>query len=104
MLKGDLVGQEDMGRPLIDFADEIIAAKEANPDLSFFFHAGETNWQGSSTDLNVIDALLLGADRIGHGYAIAKHPEAMKLARDNDVPLEICPISNQVLGLVTDIR
>ncbi len=100
----DLVGQEDLGRPLIDFAGEILAAKEANPNLRLFFHAGETNWQGSTTDLNVIDALLLGAERMGHGYAIAKHPEAMRLARENDVPIEVCPVSNQVLGLVTDLR
>ena len=51
--------QEDMGEPLVNFAEEIIAAKERNPDLRFFFHAGETDWQGSSTDVNVIDALLV---------------------------------------------
>ena len=48
------------------------------------------------TDINIIDAILLGAKRIGHGYAIVKHPEAKKLARHKNIPLEICPISNQV--------
>ena len=38
----DLVSQEDKGRPLIDFADIIINATTANPDLHLFFHAGET--------------------------------------------------------------
>ena len=58
----DLVGQEDMGEPLVNFAEEIIAAKERDPNLRFFFHAGETDWQGSSTDINVIDALLVRKD------------------------------------------
>jgi adenosine deaminase CECR1 len=47
---------------------------------------------------NVIDALLLNATRMGHGYAIAKHPEAKKLARAKNIPIEVNPISNQVSG------
>ena len=41
----DLVGQEDLGRPLIDFAEDLLWAKN-HSGLHFFFHAGETNWQG----------------------------------------------------------
>ena len=41
----DLVGQEDLGRPLIDFADQLIEARNRF-GLKYFFHAGETNWQG----------------------------------------------------------
>ena len=51
---------------------------------------------GLPTDINIIDAILLGTKRIGHGYAISKHPEAKKIAKEREVPLEICPISNQV--------
>jgi len=36
----DLVGQEDLGRPLIDFADTIDGARQRNPGLDFYFHAG----------------------------------------------------------------
>ncbi len=91
----DLIGQEDKGKPLIDFIEPILE-KTADQDLKFFFHAGETDWQGQTTDSNIIDAILLNTTRIGHGYAIAKHPEAMKLAMEQDIPIEVCPISNQV--------
>ena len=43
----DLVGQEDLGRPLLDFADKLIEAKDQS-GLKYFFHAGETNWQGNN--------------------------------------------------------
>jgi adenosine deaminase len=33
---------------------------------------------------------------MGHGYAIVKHPEAKKLAREKNIPIEVNPISNQV--------
>lgn len=99
----DLVGQEDLGRPLIDFAHSLLEEGRQH-DLKYFFHAGETLWQGSSTDANLVDALLLGSKRLGHGYAIVKHPQAQKLARRLNVPVEVCPVSNQVLRLVDDLR
>ena len=58
--------------------------------------AGETDWHGSQSDLNIIDAVLLTATRIGHGYSITKHPQVLRLARERDIPIEVCPISNQV--------
>jgi adenosine deaminase CECR1 len=82
----DLVGQEDKGRPLIEFAQNILEKTEGK-DVKFFFHAGETDWQGQSTDANILDALLLNTTRIGHGYAIAKHPEAKRLALEHQVPI-----------------
>lgn len=60
----DLVGQEDKGEPLVKFADQL---NSVDPKINFFFHAGETNWNGISTDLNLLDALLLNTKRIGHG-------------------------------------
>ena len=45
----DLVGQEDLGEPLIKFIDQILTAKEKYPDLKVFFHAGKLSpWSSVS--------------------------------------------------------
>jgi adenosine deaminase CECR1 len=54
-----------------------------------------TDWQGL-TDINIIDALLLNTSRIGHGFALSKHPLAKRLAKERGVAIEVNPISNQV--------
>uniref|UniRef100_D3TQW4 Adenosine deaminase n=1 Tax=Glossina morsitans morsitans TaxID=37546 RepID=D3TQW4_GLOMM len=97
----DLVGQEDKGRPLIDFIEIF---KEIPDTIKFFFHAGETNWYGTSTDLNLFDAVLLNTTRIGHGYALMKHPTLWNAVKERNIAVEVCPISNQVLHLVWDLR
>ncbi|XP_017137193.1 adenosine deaminase 2 [Drosophila miranda] len=101
MIGFDLVGQEELGRPLIDFVEPLLKMPE---HINFYFHAGETNWFGSPIDENLIDAILLGTKRIGHGYAITKHTLSMQLCRLLDIAIEVCPVSNQVLQLGVDYR
>lgn len=90
------------GHPLESFVQQLLTLKESG--ASFFFHAGETNWNGCATDVNLFDAILLGSRRIGHGYAIVKHPALSKLIKERKIAIEVSPISNQVLKLVDDIR
>lgn len=47
---------------------------------------------------------MLKTRRIGHGYAILKHPALSKIVKQRAIAIEISPISNQVLRLVNDIR
>lgn len=100
----DLVAHEDDGRPLIDFVPTLLQLRQDLPDVKFFFHAGETSWEQSSTDENLVDAILLNTTRIGHGYAMVKHPKVMEAVKARGIGIEINPISNQVLNLVRDLR
>ncbi|CAG5047724.1 unnamed protein product [Parnassius apollo] len=97
----DLIGQEDLGRPL---ADMFPVLAEAKSDLQYYFHGGESNWYGMATDENLFDAVLLGSKRIGHAYALVKHPSLMFLVKQRDIALEVNVVSNIVLALVHDVR
>ncbi|XP_046483086.1 adenosine deaminase 2-like isoform X1 [Neodiprion pinetum] len=97
----DIVGQEDTGHPLTWLLKEL---RTIAPSTRFFFHAGETNWNGLSTDGNLIDAVLLNTTRIGHGFAVSKHPRVLELVVEREVAIELNPISNQVLCFCGDMR
>ncbi|CAH1735729.1 unnamed protein product [Chironomus riparius] len=97
----DLVGQEDLGRPLASYVEKL---KNISDNGRFFFHAGETNFFNTDADVNLIDALLMNTKRIGHGYSLYKHPVLWEAFKKKEIAIEISPISNQVLHLVQDLR
>ncbi|EHK98314.1 putative Adenosine deaminase CECR1-A [Glarea lozoyensis 74030] len=88
----DLVGQEDAGRPLKDVLPELFWFKkqcaQEGVDIPFFFHAGETLGDGSDTDENLFDAVLLGTRRIGHGFSLYKHPLLVDMVKEKKILVE----------------
>jgi len=69
--------------------------------IPFKLHAGETLDPHST---NLYDAILLNTNRIGHGFQIVHHPALLEHVITNKICLEVCPISNQLLGYVRDVR
>lgn len=84
----------DEAYPAAPFADVLQAARAAG--LHLVHHAGETAGAAS-----VREALTVGhAERIGHGIRVLEDPELVDELRARRVPLEVCPSSNVLLGLV----
>jgi adenosine deaminase CECR1 len=105
MVGFDLVDEEDAYHTNLFFIEELLAARrEAGRrgiTLPFCLHSGESNWTENE---NVLDAILLDSKRIGHGLALFKHPLLMQKVKERGIAIEVCPISNQVLGYVADLR
>ncbi len=99
----DIVNQEDVLKGQLDYLPALLSFKERYAEInpSFFFHAGESTERENE---NIVDSILLGTRRIGHGLRLAYHPHLMGMVKNHHVCVEVCPISNQVLGFVGDLR
>lgn len=82
----DIAGNE-ADFPTMVQADMLLEAKRLGMPLTV--HAGECG-----SPANVVDAVKLGAERIGHGIAVIKDKEAVAMCRDMGITLELCPTSN----------
>ena len=89
-------GSEERG-PAEWFTEVFAYAKSAGLHLTA--HAGE----GTSPE-SVWEALVLGAERIGHGIAAVRDPGLLRHLRDRDIPLEIAITSNLVTGAIRRIE
>eukprot|EP01132_Coremiostelium_polycephalum_P003890 gene3890-4856_t len=101
----DLVGPEDEGYPLLYFIDQFARINQMSNSrkypLDFYFHAGETLLYNNT---NLYDAVLLKSKRIGHGFQLPKHPVLMDMVIQQNIGVEVCPISNQLLEYVSNFR
>ena len=129
----DLVGAEDRPNHIGFYRPELLAFQKtcsqisvngADLDIPFLFHAGETLLDtGGSSDprnSNLYDAALLNSKRIGHGFALMKHPHLVEKyykrkveisesgkrveKPESGICVELCPISNELLHLCRNIK
>lgn len=105
MIGFDLTDEEDKEHTNLFFINELLEARQKAErrgiTLPFYLHSGESNWTENE---NVLDAVLLDSKRIGHGIALFKHPLLMQIVKVRGIAIEVCPIANQVLGYVADLR
>jgi adenosine deaminase len=91
----DLAGTE---RHAIELKPEVVAQyvdlfeKARRAGLKCTVHTGETHGTGAEGVVAVVEKLK--PQRIGHGIRAAYDEAAMKLLRERDVVLELCPTSN----------
>ena len=64
-------------------------------------HAGESL---KNNNMELYDAILLGSKRIGHGFALIKHPNLIELIKEKNICIECSPVSNKCLGYQNDLR
>ena len=95
----DLVNEEDSSRSLLAYSQYL--EKYRSKDFNLYLHAGESL---STKNYNLVDAYLLKAKRVGHGYNLYMFPKLLDKYRKANIALEVCPISNIRLGYVSDLR
>jgi adenosine deaminase len=91
----DLAGTETNAMELkaervAEYEDLFARARRAG--LKCTVHTGETRGTGAEGVMSVVEKLK--PHRIGHGIRAAYDEHAMKVLRENDIVLELCPTSN----------
>lgn len=102
----DLVGKEDDASPTASLINVWPVLRQVCRDENaefpeLYLHDGENSW---ADDQNLIDAHIFNSRRIGHGLDLYLFPALEQTFRNEQIALEICPISNQILGYVSDLR
>ena len=120
----DLVGEEDWGSTNLHHIDEFLrhmdlhdTSENITNHIPWLLHTAESNWienvhipslnreeDAVPRSNNLYSSILLGAKRIGHGIGFWKHPYLMELMKRNKIPVEVCIVSNQLLGYTHDLR
>lgn len=101
----DLVADEAAGNSVYSFREDWMKLNELSKkygvNMPLFLHAGEST---SVFNKNVLDISSLDNPRIGHGLNLIYFPKTMELIKKQNKLVEVSPISNQILGYVSDLR
>jgi adenosine deaminase len=101
----DLAGTESNA---LELKPEIVAKyvdlfeRARKAGLKSTVHTGETHGTGAEGVIAVLEKLK--PDRIGHGIRAAYDEHAMKLLKERDVVLELCPSSNLQTNAVENLK
>ncbi|NVJ22753.1 MULTISPECIES: adenosine deaminase [Myxococcus] len=91
----DLAGTETNAmelKPEVVAQYEDLFGRARRAGLKCTVHTGETRGTGAEGVMSVVEKLK--PHRIGHGIRAAYDEAAMKVLRENDIVLELCPTSN----------
>jgi len=101
----DIFGEEDKTNKTEIFYENLYTFWNENKEnVAYMIHSGETNKVKYPIDPNLLLAVVLpGSLRIGHGLSLWKYPFLMNKYA-NHIAVELCPISNSILGYISDIR
>lgn len=101
----DQVAEEDRWNKTSYYLEQFFTidsiAKKEGYDLPYYFHDGESTLPSNN---NLIDAVMLNTKRIGHGINLFRFPLLELAVKEKQIALEVCPLSNQILGYVSDLR
>lgn len=95
----DIVNDEDRSYSLARYEDRIRKILVENPGLRLTLHAGES-LRGENEEISI--ALRCGINRLGHGFNLFRYPDAEKAVLEKGICMEICPVSNAMLGYCRD--
>ncbi|MCS7024509.1 MAG: hypothetical protein NZV14_06890 [Bryobacteraceae bacterium] len=93
----NLVGREDNDKGhALRFLDVFRAMRRKYSGVHLSIHGGEVDSPGRE----VRNTLLLGAERIGHGFNLITDPDTLLLLRHGRNLIEVCLVSNYLLEYV----
>ena len=95
----DLSGNENNFRTFQELTPVML--NNNDPELPWILHCGESI---KGQNYNLVDGLVIGVKRLGHTINLFKFGNLWEYVKNQNITLEINPISNQTLKHIRDLR